>query len=208
MSRLSLLPSTVSRSTPRVRLMTFAILAVVVLVAVSARPLLAGTWSAVAAAIGFVLVVVAALGRAWTSLFIAGFKDAQLVRTGPYATCRHPLYALSLLGMTGLGLASRSVTLLVALVALAWVLHRRAIAVEDALLEATHGEAARDYRASVPALLPRWSRYAVPASLEIRPPVAWKAFLDAATLLLAFALVDLAHVLQVAGVTPSLLRLW
>jgi protein-S-isoprenylcysteine O-methyltransferase Ste14 len=202
------MPSTVSRSTPRVRLMTLAVVAVIVLVAFSTRPLLVGPWSAVAAALGFVLVVVAALGRAWTSLFIAGFKDTQLVRTGPYATCRHPLYALSLLGMTGLGLASRSLTLTAALLAVGWMLHRRAIAAEDTLLEATHGEAARAYRANVPAWLPRWTRHALPVSLEIRPPVAWKAFVDAAALLLAFALVDLAHVLQVAGVTPAILRLW
>lgn len=188
--------------------MAMAIVVVIGLVACSDRPLLTGIWSPLAAGVGFVFVVLAALGRAWTSLFIAGYKDARLVRTGPYAACRHPLYALSLLGVAGLGLCTRSLTLTVALLVLAWVLHRRAMAAEDALLEATHGEAARAYRAAVPALWPRWSGFEVPPSLEIRPPVAWKAFVDAATLLLAFALVDTAHVLRLAGVTPALLRLW
>jgi len=188
--------------------MALAVVLVIGLVACSERPLLTGAWSPVAAGIGFALVVFAALGRAWTSLFIAGYKDTRLVRTGPYAACRHPLYALSLLGMAGLGVGTRSLTLTAALLVVAWALHRRAMADEDALLEATHGEAARAYRAAVPALWPRWSGYDVPASLEIRPPVVWKAFLDAATLLLGFALVDIAHLLQAAGVTPSLLRLW
>lgn len=202
------LPTTVSRSTPRVRLMALAVVLAIALVACSDRPLLAGLWSALAAGIGFVFVVLAALGRAWTSLFIAGYKDARLVRTGPYAACRHPLYALSLLGMAGLGLGTRSLTLTAALLVVAWALHRRAMAAEDALLEATHGEAARAYRASVPALWPRWSTYEVPPSLEIRPPVVWKAFVDAASLLLAFALVATAHMLRMADVTPALLRLW
>lgn len=202
------LPTTVSRSTPRVRLMALAVVLVIGLVACSERPLLPGVRSPLAAGFGFVFVVLAALGRVWTSLFIAGYKDTQLVRAGPYAACRHPLYALSLLGMAGLGLGTRSLTLTAALLAVAWVLHRRAIAAEDALLEVTHGEAARAYRAAVPALWPRWTGYEVPPSLEIRPPVVWKAFVDAASLLLAFALVDVAHVLRLAGVTPALLRLW
>lgn len=188
--------------------MTLAIVLVIGLVACSERPLLTGIWSPLAAGVGFVFVVLAALGRVWTSLFIAGHKDTRLVRTGPYAACRHPLYALSLLGMTGLGLGTRSLTLTAALLVVAWALHRRAIAAEDELLEAMHGEAARAYRATVPALWPKWAGYEVPASLEIRPPVVWKAFLDAATLLLAFALVQVAHGLRLAGVTPALLRLW
>jgi protein-S-isoprenylcysteine O-methyltransferase Ste14 len=202
------LPSTVSRSTPRVRLLTLAVALCIVVVAVAERPLLQGAGSPLTAGAGFALVVVAALGRAWTSLFIAGSKDVDLVRAGPYAACRHPLYALSLVGTLGLGLGTRSVALTAALVALAAWLHHRAAAAEDALLESIHGDSARAYRASVPALLPDWSKYEVPGTLEIQPKVAWKAFLDAASLLLAFALVDLAHVLQVAGVTPTLLRLW
>jgi len=47
----------------------------------------------------------------------------------------------------------------------------------------------------------------VPDTLEIRPRVVWKAVLDAGTLLLAFAAIQAAHVLQVAGVTAAWLRL-
>jgi protein-S-isoprenylcysteine O-methyltransferase Ste14 len=202
------LPSTVSRSTPRVRLLTLAAGLCIVLVAVTARPLLSGAASPLAAALGFALVLVAALGRAWVSLFIAGRKDASLVRWGPYGVCRHPLYALSLVGAVGLGLGTRSLTLAVALFATAWWLHRRAIADEDALLVAMHGESARAFQAEVPALWPDFSRYELPETLNIRPRLAWKAFLDAAALFGAFALVDLAHVLQTTGVTPTLLRLW
>ncbi len=202
------LPSTLSRSTPRVRVMTLAVLSCILAVSVSQRPLLPGIAGTVAALAGFVLVVLAALGRAWTTLFIAGSKDTALVRIGPYAACRHPLYALSLLGMLGLGLATRSVVLTAGLVALAWLLHRRASVAEESRLEALHGASARAYRADVPAWLPDGSRLALPEHLDVVPRLAWKGFLDAGALLLAFAIVDLAHVLQTAGVTPVLLRLW
>ena len=78
---------------------------------------------------------------------------------------------------------------------------------EDALLESLHGEAARRYRAQVPALIPDWSRYAVPTLMEIQPRVAWKAVLDAGSLLLALALVQAAHVLQHAGAVATWWRL-
>src|SRR5262245_36263866 len=57
---------------------------------------------------GFICVALACLGRIWCSAFIAGHKDEMLVTTGPYARCRHPLYACSLLAALGLGLATRS----------------------------------------------------------------------------------------------------
>ncbi|MDH4167520.1 MAG: isoprenylcysteine carboxylmethyltransferase family protein [Gammaproteobacteria bacterium] len=196
-----------SRSTPRVRLMALAVVACIILVAVTERPTFSGFVSGMAGFLGFVLVAIAALGRLWTSLFIAGRKDTTLVLSGPYAACRHPLYLLSLIGMLGLGLATRSVVLLLALVSIAALLHVGAMRVEDALLERTHGDAARRYRAQVPALVPAWSRYAVPAWMEIQPRVVWKAVLDAGSLLLALALVQAAHVLQHAGAIAPWWRL-
>jgi protein-S-isoprenylcysteine O-methyltransferase Ste14 len=187
--------------------MALAVVACILLVALTERPTFSGLASGLAGFCGFVLVAIAALGRLWTSLFIAGRKDASLIQHGPYAACRHPLYLLTLLGMLGLGLATRSIVLLLALVGIAMVLHLGAARAEDALLERTHGDAARRYREQVPALLPDWSRYAVPEVLEIQPRVAWKAVIDAGSLLLALALIQAAHVLQQAGTIAPWLRL-
>src|SRR5512139_3890388 len=107
----------VSRSTPRVRLTTALLLVLLVLVAISRRPGLDGFSGAALAFAGFACVACAALGRIWTSVFIAGYKDERLVMHGPYAALRHPLYALSLLATLGLGLTTRSATLTLALLA-------------------------------------------------------------------------------------------
>ncbi|MBK7902040.1 MAG: isoprenylcysteine carboxylmethyltransferase family protein [Proteobacteria bacterium] len=189
------------------RLMAMAVIVCIVLVALTERPTFTGFASGLVGFLGFVLVVFAALGRFWTSLFIAGRKDATLVQVGPYAACRHPLYLLSLIGMIGLGLATRSVVLLLALAGMAALLHAGAMRTEDALLERAHGEAARRYREQVPALIPDGSRYSVPELLEIQPRVAWKAVLDAGSLLLALALMQAAHVLQHAGTIAPWWRL-
>jgi hypothetical protein len=147
--------------------------------------------------------VLAALGRLWCSVFIAGRKDRELVTTGPYSALRHPLYALSMLGLLGVGLASASLAITAALLATFAMLYRRAARAEDALLAGLHGAAFQRYRATVPAFLPRRIPSAPPESLEVAPRVLWKAFLDAGSLLGYALLLRLADALQLAGATPT-----
>ncbi len=111
--------------------------------------------SLICAPIGVVLAwtAVTHLGRQFR--IQAGlYEDHELVRTGPYAVVRHPIYA-SLLAML-------LCTLLLltpwpwALVSLAVFVAGTEIRVhtEDHLLESRFGEAFRDYRRRVPAYVP------------------------------------------------------
>jgi protein-S-isoprenylcysteine O-methyltransferase Ste14 len=196
-----------SPSTPRLRI-TIALLAgVLALVAVSERSWATGLAGVVMQLAALLCIACAALGRVWSSVFIAGFKDESLVRTGPYSALRHPLYALSLLAALGIGLATRSLAITVALVAILGAIHATAARREDAVLHHHHGAAFDDYRRSVRPFWPRASTYEVPERLEIRPRVLWKAFLDAGSVLGYFTLLVVADALQLAGVTPTWLWL-
>jgi len=196
-----------SRSTPRLRL-TIALLAgLVTVVAVTERPLASGLAGEALDLAGLACIVLAALGRLWTSLFIAGFKDAQLVRRGPYAVSRHPLYALSMVAMLGAGLASRSLALAGVTVLVFGALYAAAARSEDSWLEGAHGADFERYRSEVPAFLPRGTPIATPDSLEVRPRVLARAFLDAGSLFGLYALLRVADVLQRADLTPTLLSL-
>ena len=198
---------TASRSTPRLRLTVALLAATVGLVAVAERPLAGRVAGELLSLLGFACIVAAALGRLWTSLFIAGFKDTEVVRRGPYAALRHPLYLLSLLAMLGVGLATRSLVLGCGMVAVFGAVYARAARREDAWLRETHGAGFEAYCREVRAFLPRWSALRPPESLEIRPRVLARAFLDAGSLLGLYALLRLADALQRAGVTPTLLAL-
>lgn len=198
---------TSSRSTPRLRFTALILVAVVVLVAVSERPLLTGLPGEIVQLLGLVLMTCAALGRIWCSTFIAGFKDTVLVESGPYSALRHPLYSLSMIGMLGTGLATRSIALTVSIVAVLAVTHALAARSEERLLRSLHGAAYDRYAACTPAFVPRLARYSVPESLEVRPRVFWKAFLDAGTLLGVYVLIRAADALQATGITPTLLWL-
>ena len=104
-------------------------------------------------AIGLFAMSSRELGRNW-SLVARMRSDHDLVRTGPYARVRHPIYLGLLLFLLALGVAlGHWVQLLVAVpIYLAGTVIRTKI--EDGLLEQQFGEKFRDYRSSTPALIP------------------------------------------------------
>jgi protein-S-isoprenylcysteine O-methyltransferase Ste14 len=194
---------TTSRSTPRLRLTALLLLGVLALVSTTERTLATGLAGLLLQLGGLACIACAALGRVWASVFIAGYKDTQLVRGGPYAMLRHPLYALSLLAMLGAGLTTRSATLTAALLVVFAAIYARAAREEDRFLRSAHGEAFDRYARELSTFLPRWSAYTVPEAIEVRPRVLWKAFLDAGTLFGYWALLILADALQRADLTPT-----
>ena len=198
---------TTSRSTPRLRFTAALLGAVVLLVGISSRPLLEGTAGEIAALAGLTLIVLAVLGRIWTSAFIAGLKDEELVREGPYSRLRHPLYALSWLGMLGLGLASGSVSIGIGLALITGIAFVRASKAEDAFLEQRFGTAFADYRRQTPALPPRAPGLPTPERWALRPRVFAKSFVDGASFFGVYLLIRLADLLQESGVLPALLVL-
>jgi protein-S-isoprenylcysteine O-methyltransferase Ste14 len=94
------------------------------------------------------------LGRNW-SLVARTRSDHQLVRTGPYARVRHPIYLGMLLFLLALAVAlGHWMQLIIALpIFLAGTAIRTRI--EDGLLEESFGEQFRAYRRSTPALIPK-----------------------------------------------------
>jgi protein-S-isoprenylcysteine O-methyltransferase Ste14 len=196
-----------SQSTPRLRLTAWLLVAALALVAVSERRLCSGLAGELVQLAGLTLIACAALGRIWTSAFIAGFKNTSLVQQGPYSALRHPLYALSLLAMLGGGLATRSIALTSTLMTAFVAIYLRSARREDAFLAQAHGRAHAEYCQRVPAFLPAFREYRVPESIEVRPRVFWKAFLDAGSLLSLYVLIRIADLMQVGGITPTWLSL-
>jgi len=184
---------TESASTPRLRA-TFAIyVGLVAATAVVGPREIAAGWHHLAGIAGLACVAGACLGRIWASMFIAGRKDEQLVTTGPYAHCRHPLYSCSLLGALGLGLTSRSLLLCVIVLVLIAALVVYAAACEEQFLADAFPVEFPAYVAATPnKWWPKSASAAPPARLEVRPEVFWKAFLDAGSFFLLYLLVAMA----------------
>jgi protein-S-isoprenylcysteine O-methyltransferase Ste14 len=206
---------TTSASTPRLRL-TLAFYLGLWLVTAIAGPPMAGPPTAGSIAgpatdlLAWLIVIGGSLGRIWCSVFVAGRKDAVLVTEGPYALCRHPLYALSICVAAGLGLGTGSLVLTVLAVLVVWALVSQAARSEERLLLSLHDTAYADYMTRARRFLPRFAALpdAVPPQrLEIQPRVLWKAFLDAGSIVLLLALIIGTRLVREAGITPTLLPL-
>jgi protein-S-isoprenylcysteine O-methyltransferase Ste14 len=210
---------TTSASTPRLRITQTWYLLLLLLTGIAGTTPLSRWADMLLGALALLLVCGAFLGRIWCSAFIAGRKDQTLVTSGPYSHCRNPLYSFSWIGGLGLGLATRSMLLTaLTLTVLAW-LFWRAAAEEAQLLEQLHGAAYQTWRAVTPCFLPKLGSNlgqklvphsptaALPAAIELRPEIFWKAFRDAGSMLLLYVLIDSARQLREIGALPTLLRL-
>lgn len=94
------------------------------------------------------------LGRNW-SLVARMRSDHELVRTGPYAHIRHPIYLGMLLFLLALAAGlGHWAQLLIALPVffIGTAMRTRS---EDSLLEQSFGQSFREYRNSTPAIIPR-----------------------------------------------------
>jgi protein-S-isoprenylcysteine O-methyltransferase Ste14 len=184
---------TESASTSRLRATFATYVALVAATAVVGPREIAVGVSYLVGILGFICVAVACLGRIWCSLFIAGYKDEVLVTTGPYAHCRHPLYSFSIVGALGLGLASKSPLLCAAVVVVIAGLVAYAASCEEQFLADAFPEGFKAYVVATPNMWwPAIRKAPLPAQLDVRPSVYWKAFLDAGAFFALWLLVALA----------------
>ena len=105
-------------------------------------------------AVGIALAITARLylGRNWSGKVTIKL-DHKLVRSGPYALTRHPIYTGVLCGMVGTAIAYGEAPGLVGC-ALMLIAYWRKIAVEEKFLVQQFGREYEQYRDQVKALIP------------------------------------------------------
>lgn len=128
--------------------------------------------------LGLLLVGVATVGRLWCSLYISGHKNTELITTGPYSMSRNPLYFFSLLGFAGIGFASETFTLGLALALAMLAGYPAVIRQEEAVLRERFGAEFAAYCARVPRFLPRLSACVEPETYTVNPRLFRRSMLD------------------------------
>ncbi|HVV63389.1 MAG TPA: isoprenylcysteine carboxylmethyltransferase family protein [Pseudolabrys sp.] len=116
---------------------------------------LVGFWievALIAAGLGFAIAARVWLGGNWSGS-VTIKKGHELVRSGPYALVRHPIYTGLLLALVGTALAVGKWRALVALPLFAFAIYRK-MTVEERFMSEQFGGAYARYRAQVPALIP------------------------------------------------------
>ena len=153
---------------------------------------------------GLLLAALGAFGRIWSSIYVAGRKNKEVVDEGPYSVTRNPLYLFSLLGAAGLGLASCNPVVLVCLLAGFLLYYPGVIAAEEEKLRAKHGELYEEYRSRVPRILPDFSMFSQPEHITIQPGPATRAFADAIWFILGYIALRTVVWLHAFSLLPAL----
>lgn len=148
---------------------------------------------------GILLVITATLGRIWCALYIAGRKNTELCRDGPYSVCRNPLYVFSFFGVVGFALVARSVPVALILIPVFWGYHHFVIKSEESRLRSLFGETFDDYCARTSRLWPRFNRYWSRPILTIDPRMMIRTFSEVAWFLIAFAAFEVIEHLRGAS---------
>lgn len=165
-----------------------------------------GFWDTTLEVISFLILLVGTMGRTWTSAYISGRKNFELVTDGPYSMTRNPLYFFSLLAYIGAGLAFEKVTVAVAFAVLFFLTHWSTIAAEEHKLRQRFGESFDAYARRVPRFLPRWHLLEMPEFVTFRSATFNRAILDCSLIMLTFVLGDVIKYGQHAGILPVLLQ--
>lgn len=125
-------------------------------------------------------LLVGALVRVWTlshaekcPLWLQT-KPSRLITAGPYGYVRHPIYVGNFLVAVGLIFLADAYVLLPLLFCLTIFQHRVIIAAEEKALQAGFGPLFAEYRASVPAYVPRVVPQ--PADFSLRRDFQLRAF--------------------------------
>lgn len=109
--------------------------------------------------IGFVLIVFCSLGRIWSALYIYGYKNKKLIRSGPYSMVRNPLYFFSFLGALGIGLVSKNLIVFLTLILFFIIYYPLVVLAEENKLKNIHQEKYLKYMANTPRFLPNLANF-------------------------------------------------
>jgi protein-S-isoprenylcysteine O-methyltransferase Ste14 len=157
---------------------------------------------------GLVLVGIATVGRLWCSLYVSGYKDTELITTGPYSVSRNPLYFFSLLGFAGIGFATETVTLGIALPLITAIGYPAVIKREEHQLRERFGTAFEAYCARTPRFFPDFSRFTEPASYVVNPRLFRRTMIDVIWFVWFVGLIELVEALHELHVFAPLIRLY
>ncbi len=156
---------------------------------------------------GLAGVLISAFGRAWTSVYIAGYKTGTLIDCGPYSVTRNPLYFFSLIGAIGIGLGSGSFLLLVLFLTLFALYYPQVIIREEEQLKQIHGDEFVSYMERVPRFFPKMSLYSEPDSYVVNTKQLRRAFVDASYFIVIYGVLQLIDRLHEAGILPNYFRI-
>lgn len=179
---------------------------VVVLALLSEHSWPEGTRDLLYEGLGFLLVVIASLGRLWSSLYIGGMKNKCIVASGPYSVVRNPLYFFSFIGLLGVGFATEN-NLCIALLFFSFLLYYPfVIRNEEKVLLSLHGQDYERYMQRTPRFIPNLSLLTEPEEYTVNARKFRQAMCDSMWFLWLFIIFHIVEELHNSNLLPVLFK--
>jgi len=129
--------------------------------------------------LGYMLVMIAAFGRVFTTVFLGGYKNEKLIKDGPFSMVRNPLYVLSFIGTMGVSFLSMRLGIIIIAPIATAVIYHYLVKREEAFLLETFGQEYQDYLNQVPRFIPDLKKYKSPEHIEATPDRILASLYDA-----------------------------
>jgi len=157
--------------------------------------------------IGFLLILIGAFGRLWSSVYICGRKGKRLATEGPYSMTRNPLYLSSCIAGIGFGIASENVAALSLIVLYFAACYPPVIRREESRLFDVFGTEFLEYCRTTPRFVPRLSRLWEADEVPLKVVKYRVALTHSAGLISSSLVLDQLERLRAAGVIPVFITL-
>ncbi|WP_312793769.1 isoprenylcysteine carboxylmethyltransferase family protein [Tianweitania sp.] len=157
---------------------------------------------------GLAFGTICLFGRIWSILYIGPVKSLELVRNGPFAMTRNPLYFFSSIGAAGIGLMFGSIGAAVLLFALAAQIFAITARKEERFLDRRFGTAYRDYCRVTPRFWLNPLRFNLNRNLHLDAASIGRTLVDGMWFLAPLPIVVLLNDLHLHGVVAALFTLY
>jgi protein-S-isoprenylcysteine O-methyltransferase Ste14 len=124
--------------------------------------------------LGFLLIGLATIGRAWCGLYVFGRKSKELCRDGPYSICSNPLYLFTFMGAMGVAVGSERVLVVIAFGLIYCTYYWLVIRLEERRLAKLFGKEFEQYCANVRRFIPGFRSYQSRERIEINPHLVFR----------------------------------
>lgn len=157
---------------------------------------------------GILFLCIAALGRTWSSAYIAGRKNSTLVTEGPYSIVRNPLYLFSFIGFLGAGLVTESIIITMIFAAVFFATHWKTILDEEKKLGGLFPGTFDNYVDRVPRFIPNPWLLHNPERVPLSPRIFTRAFLDASVIVCVIPLSNMIEYAHMHSFLPVLVQVY
>jgi len=134
---------------------------------------------------GYILIVLCGLGRLYTTAFLGGHKNRNLITYGPFSVVRNPLYVFSWLGFTGIALFSVNLWVILIVPAAFLAIYHQLVLREEVLLLEKFGPEYASYLKKVPRFIPKTLKQTMPEEIPAVPHYLMNGLKDASVWFIA-----------------------